>query len=248
MKDSRWQIWVGIGLFLLSVVLYFALYEYAPARAGDILFYTFLDFAFIPINVLVVGLILNGLLSYRERRQQAKRMNMLVGAFYSEVGTGLLALLAPFDPDVDRLRRDLIPTGQWAARRFQEARADIRSFDARLDSHRGDLGAVRDFLLPRRGFILGMLQNPNLLEHQEFAETLWAVMHLTDELAARPSLSGLPESDMAHLSVDLQRAYKALVEEWLHHMEHLKSDYPYLFALAVRTNPFDPEARVIVEG
>jgi hypothetical protein len=26
-------------------------------------------------------------------------------------------------------------------------------------------------------------------------------------------------------------------------MEHLKEQYPYLFSLAMRTNPFDPEAR-----
>jgi hypothetical protein len=26
-------------------------------------------------------------------------------------------------------------------------------------------------------------------------------------------------------------------------MAHLREDYPYLFSLAVRTNPFDPEAR-----
>jgi len=28
------------------------------------------------------------------------------------------------------------------------------------------------------------------------------------------------------------------------HMEHLKADYPYLFSLAVRTNPFDPNATI----
>ena len=246
MKNSRWQIWVGVGLFALSVVLYFGLYEYAPSRSGDIVFYTFLDFAFIPINVLVVGLILNGLLSYRERRQQDKRLNMLIGAFYSEVGTGLLALLAPFDPDLDRLRAELVPTAAWTPKQFLAARTSIRTFDARIDSKRADLETVRDYLVPRRSFILGMLQNPNLLEHEEFAETLWAVMHLTDEVVARRSLDGLPKSDMAHLSLDIQRAYKALVEEWLHYMEHLKTDYPYLFALAVRTNPFDPDARVEV--
>jgi hypothetical protein len=27
-------------------------------------------------------------------------------------------------------------------------------------------------------------------------------------------------------------------------MEHLKKEYPYLFSLALRTNPFDPEASV----
>lgn len=247
-RAANWQIWVGVGLLAASVVLYFALYEYAPGRSGDIVFYSFLDFAFIPINVLVVGLILNGLLSYRERRQVAKRLNMLIGAFYSEVGTQLLALLAPFDPDLDQLREDLIPKGSWDARMFADARAAVRDFDCRLDAHRGDLHTLRDFLVPKRSFILGMLQNPNLLEHQEFAETLWAVMHLTDEVTARGSLDSLPEPDMAHISVDLQRAYVALVEEWLHHMEHLKTDYPYLFALAVRTNPFDPEARVEVTG
>jgi hypothetical protein len=29
-------------------------------------------------------------------------------------------------------------------------------------------------------------------------------------------------------------------------MRHLKTDYPYLFSLAVRQNPFDPEASVTV--
>jgi len=32
----------------------------------------------------------------------------------------------------------------------------------------------------------------------------------------------------------------------LAHMEHLKNEYPYLFSLAVRTNPFDPNASVEV--
>ena len=38
-----------------------------------------------------------------------------------------------------------------------------------------------------------------------------------------------------------------LVREWLSHMEHLKVDYPYLFSLAVRTNPFDPNASAEVQ-
>jgi hypothetical protein len=29
-------------------------------------------------------------------------------------------------------------------------------------------------------------------------------------------------------------------------MDHLRSMYPYLFSLAVRTNPFDPAASVVV--
>jgi hypothetical protein len=29
-------------------------------------------------------------------------------------------------------------------------------------------------------------------------------------------------------------------------MKHLKEDYPYLFSLAVRTNPFNPDASPVI--
>lgn len=48
------------------------------------------------------------------------------------------------------------------------------------------------------------------------------------------------------LGGDIRRTYSRIVLEWLHYMEHLKEDYPYLFSLAMRTNPFDPEAKVEV--
>lgn len=31
-------------------------------------------------------------------------------------------------------------------------------------------------------------------------------------------------------------------------MKHLKESYPYLFSLAVRTNPFDPAASPVVDS
>jgi len=248
MRRLNWQFWVGIGLLVLSIVLYVLLYEARPGRAEDIFFYTFLDLAFIPINVLFVGLILNGLLNYRERGAQHKRLNMLIGAFFSELGTALLARLRDFDPDLAELRADLICRNDWTASSFAHAREHAAEAGKHVDSSRGDLTALRDFLLPKRSFMLGMLQNPSLLEHEEFTDLLWAVLHLADELAARPSLEDLPRADMAHLSVDIRRAWLASLREWLTYMQHLKSDYPYLFALAVRTNPFDPEADATIQG
>jgi len=38
-----------------------------------------------------------------------------------------------------------------------------------------------------------------------------------------------------------------LVQEWLDYMEYLKVNYPYLFSLAMRTNPFDRKASPVVE-
>jgi hypothetical protein len=46
----------------------------------------------------------------------------------------------------------------------------------------------------------------------------------------------------------MQRAYWALISQWLNYMNHLREFYPYLFSLAVRTNPFDPDAVVEIQG
>ena len=94
--------------------------------------------------------------------------------------------------------------------------------------------------------MLGLLENPNLLEHDEFTDLLWAVFHLIEELEVRRSLDRLPGSDMNHLSVDIKRAYSHLIREWIMYMRHLQQDYPYLYSLAARTNPMNPDARVEV--
>ena len=81
-----------------------------------------------------------------------------------------------------------------------------------------------------------------MLEHESFTDLLWAVFHLTEELDNRKDVTQLPDSDYDHLSGDIKRAYSLLISAWLAYMGHLKTDYPYLFSLAVRTNPFDPQA------
>ncbi len=40
----------------------------------------------------------------------------------------------------------------------------------------------------------------------------------------------------------MKRFYGLLTAEWLDYVRHLQENYPYLFSLAVRTNPFDPAA------
>jgi hypothetical protein len=72
---------------------------------------------------------------------------------------------------------------------------------------------------------------------------LWAVFHLAEELENRSDLSNLSAPDLAHLSADLKRAYAAIAGEWLDYIRHLKITYPYLYSLAVRLNPLDPNAR-----
>ena len=106
---------------------------------------------------------------------------------------------------------------------------------------------IRNFFKEKRQFLLNLLENPNLLEHESFTNLLWAVFYLTEKLTLRRGLNGLPETDYQHLAGDMKRAYHLLTVEWLNYMKHLKANYPYLFSLAVRTNPFDANASVEVK-
>jgi hypothetical protein len=241
MKRFRWQLIFGVSLIVLSAIFYISQILIFK-RPQDTAFYIFQDLAFVPISVLIVTLILDQLLRLREKRAMLKKMNMVIGAFFSEVGTNLLKSFPDFDLHNDQIRGNLIVTSDWSGQEFSSVRNRLKNYDYKIESQRGNLEDLKGFLIGKRDFLLGLLENPNLLEHESFTDLLWAVFHLTEELACRVDLRQLPKTDYDHLSGDIKRAYILLISEWLAYMKHLKVDYPYLFSLAVRTNPFDPNA------
>lgn len=76
---------------------------------------------------------------------------------------------------------------------------------------------------------------------------LQAVFHLLEELQFRIEIEALPNSDIKHLNGDAHRVYKLIAIQWLNYMQYLADNYPYLFSLAMRTNPFDENRTVIVK-
>jgi hypothetical protein len=245
MKRFSWQILLGLSFIFLSAILY--LIHYAIFRDSHHIFlYLIGDIAFLPIQVLLVSLIIDQLLSAREKRAMLKKMNMVIGAFFSEVGTQLLKSFYVFASHEDPMRKDLFENNDWSNKAFSNIHRHLKDYNYRVESQKGDLEGLRNFLLEKRDFLLRLLENPNLLEHESFTELLWAVFHLTEELASRIDLKQLPETDYKHLSGDTKRAYILLISEWLAYMKHLRDNYPYLFSLAARMNPFDPQASPIV--
>jgi hypothetical protein len=232
-------------LLLVSLVLYFADY-YLFGRAGEIGFSFMSNVAFLPVYVLFVTLMIERVIKESERAAMMKKMNMVIGIFFSEVGTHLLRDFMDFFPDGAEVSKVLRPTPQWKDKDFLAAQTFLKGQDIRLDSRRGDLGALKTFLGEKKGTMLMLMENPNLLEHAAFTDLLWAVFHLIEELQARRTLEGLPESDLDHISGDMKRAHTHLLMEWVSYMWHLKKDYPYLYSLAVRMNPMNPDAHVEV--
>lgn len=246
MGRIHWQVILGAVLVALSAIVYVV--HYLIFRdTHHIFIYLVGDIAFVFFEVLLVTLIIHKLLTDREKRSRLEKLNMVIGAFFSEVGTHLLAYFSDFDPKLDQIRAELVVTQGWSEKEFSTVSKRLKDYDYGIDIHKVELVELRAFLVGKRNFLLRLLENPNLLEHESFTELLRAVFHLTEELGNREDVSGLPESDLKHIAGDITRAYVQLVRQWLDYMKHLKDNYPYLFSLAIRTNPFDREASPIVK-
>jgi hypothetical protein len=246
-RERIFLIVVGVILVAVAAILY-AGNILVFHRNEDTFYYMWIDIAFLPLEVLVVGVIVERLISRREKSAIAQKLNMVIGAFFSELGTPLLARLLPIMGGAGEIREHMHLKASWKKEDFAEAFQYARNVKCDIDLGQVDLYELRDYLLEKRDFMLRLLENPNLIEHDRFTDLLWAVMHVIDELEARPALTGLPSSDESHLELDARRAYNALLSEWVLYVEHLKTNYPYLFSLVVRTHPFQEEPSATVSG
>ena len=244
MKKLGWRVKLGAALVAATAVL--MVVHYLIFRdAYNLGFYTVHAIVMMPLEVLFVTIILNALLERRSRQERLHKLNMVVGAFFSETGSDLLRRISALD-ETPEVREQCRVDGTWDAARYAAARRFASAHSYRVSVSPEHLEAMRGFLANRQQFVLALLQHPNLLEHESLTDTLWAVSHIAEELRARASFEDLPASDLRHLAGDIERAYAALTVEWLEYARYLQSAYPYLFSLTVRTSPLDPEASAIV--
>lgn len=239
---SRWfYIKLALLFGVLSALTYFSHFLIFH-DAHHIFIYLVGDLGFMFLEVLLITLVFHELLSRREKKLIIEKLNMVIGAFFSEVGTELLRFFSDMDPQEDRISKELIITKDWTEEGFTTAIARIKNTKFEIDPLRGDLLGLKKFMKQKREFLLRLLENPNILEHESFTGVLWAVFHLGEELSARKNIEEMGTADLGHITGDISRAYGQLIQEWLEYMMHLKNNYPYLFSLALRTNPFDPSA------
>ncbi|MDO9517635.1 MAG: hypothetical protein Q7J10_06235 [Methanosarcinaceae archaeon] len=246
MNTSKWYKIFGLLLVVISATIYFIHYLIFD-DTHHIFIYLLGDIAFVPIEVLMVTLILHQLLTYMERRNKLEKLNMVIGVFFSEIGTKLLCFLSDFDPNLDAVRHELVVTNDWIDEDFLDTKKRLKNYNYSVNIQDIDIEKLRTLLGEKRNLLIQLLENPTLLEHESFTELLRSVFHLLEELVARGDLSNLPDTDLDHLSGDIERVYGLLVGQWLNYMHHLKNNYPYLFSLSMRTNPFDTSASPVVK-
>jgi voltage-gated potassium channel len=233
---------------------YFVIVTMATVGYGDVHPVTTAGKAFAVVLIIMgvgtfLGVVANVseiMLARREIEGRMEKLNMVIGVFFSEVGLEFLSRLSHYDPSFDAIRPELMVSARWTDKDFEKVGRDVLKHDYSVDMGRVDLVDLKSFCSGKRDFMVRLIENPVLLEHESFTDLLRAVFHLGEELAYRKSFDGVPPADLAHLGGDIKRSYHLLVGEWISYMKHLKNNYPFLFSLAVRTNPFDASASVVV--
>ena len=148
----NWRVYFGILLVAISALLYLVHY-YEFGDLNHIELYGLGDLAFLPIEVLLVVLVVDWAISEQEKRSQITKLNMVIGIYFSEVGTALLKAFSSFDPNVERIRDELLVRGTWTTRDFAEASMRLKKHKYKLVYEKDDPKALQ-FLQNLRSFLI----------------------------------------------------------------------------------------------
>jgi hypothetical protein len=123
---------VLIILAIISTMLYFLDY-FIIGSAKDIASSFLGNLAFLPIYVIFVTFVIEKILRERERQTVMRKLNMVIGVFFSEVGNHLLKELTAYVVMSDNLRSQLQVSGQWKGEDFQRALDYLKNHDPKID-------------------------------------------------------------------------------------------------------------------
>ncbi len=246
MKNKSWHLTISVLFISLSAIIY-SIQIMVFHNTQETFFLLFQDLSFVPINVLLVTFFLDRLMKKREKQAFLNKLNMIIGVFFNDLGLDFIRQCNTIVPDIGKINSQLQVSAKWTDSDFADVKKNLCLNANQLSPDADNLNALREYLQKKKESLLALLANPNLLEHDAFTNLLWAVFHLADELSHRNTISTIPQTDIDHLKVDIHRAYRLVIIEWVLYMKHLKQDYPYLFSVSVRTNPFNPDADIIVE-
>jgi hypothetical protein len=242
----RLKVYAGILLVIMSIgiagfriaenlplfdAIYFGIVTIATVGYGDIHPATVMGKVFALFLIIggvgtFLGVVANAtelILSRRENQIYLQKVHMVLGIFFSEIGTWMLTYFVRLDPDANSKREHLCITQSWSDTHFTKAQIQTSQYVYRVDINGINSESLRNFLDAKGEFLLRLLENPVLLEHESFTLLLQAIYHLREEFLCREDLSSLPESDYAHLSADARRTYGLIVPQWIGYMKYLKT-------------------------
>lgn len=215
-------------LVALSMVMYLG--HWLIYRDFDrIASYFYLHLSFLPIHALVLGIIIEEMVSFREKASRRRKLNLFLGIFFRQMGVDFLLKIADMLKNRAEFDRLIIVDQDWGHREFRRARQEIDKFHPQMQAKAEDIMSLMEQLKSHESEIMSMTRNPLLLEFERLHATLMSLFHLIEELHFRQPLHQLDPNAVNHLARDAGKSLRLLGKLWLRYMEHLKFTHPSLF-------------------
>ena len=251
MGKLSWKVKFSILMIILIIVIYGS--NYLVLGDGEhIISYIWTHLGFIPVDILLVAFLLDEIIERKEKEAMLEKLDMLMSTFFSEVGNELISQLSAvnkYKANTENLKSIKNWTEEDFDNKLTELKSTTTDFSADISPEQREefLENLRTLLAGKKEFIINLINNPNLLEKEEFTGLINAILHLDEELEHRSDLALVNDADFGHLNGDMQRVYEKLVYEGVYYLKYLYKHYPYMIALIIRTNPFDETADVYVK-
>lgn len=247
---NNWKIKYGIIFLIITIIIYGLFIILGMGDSHEVTHYIWLHLGFIPLDLLLLGLIIEDLLSKKEKEAFQEKLDMIVASFFSEMGNDLITKLSSVNSNkissLESIRKWDLKDYNNALKFLKENPSEIVIMNL-SDDKIIFLKDLRELLHNNRSFLVNLINNPNLLEKEEFSALLLAIFHLCDELELREDFTKISKADFNHLKIDVDRVYSNIVYEWVRYLRHLYIFHPYMLSIAIRTNPFDKDASIYVD-
>ncbi len=237
----KWELKISIVL-LLSSIFFYAVNYLTFHDTGFIEKYILAQLGFLPISVLLVSIVLNSLMVRRTKKERQTKLNIVIGSFFGEVGKDLLRYLSKYDIKPEELAREVISLSSMSVGDIKNLEDEMKTRKFQLKVRNMNLYELRKFLIENKEFIVNILDNPVILEHETFTDLLWNVLHVTEELKRIINFDNISEDDYEDIKGDLEKLYFLLSYEWVKYVRYLHDAYPHIFQYEARTAPFIPHS------
>ncbi|PWX52426.1 hypothetical protein CYK89_14360, partial [Clostridium perfringens] len=140
-KQKKEFLMIGIGLIGLSLILHYVHYLIFQDLHHTLIF-LFADIAFIPMEVFFTTLVIDKLLEKREKEHLRDKLSMLIGVFFSELGTDILNTFVYADDNTEIIAKEALVTKEWNKNEFKNLEKLVDEYEYDIDIKKVDLIAL----------------------------------------------------------------------------------------------------------
>lgn len=188
-----------------------------------------LSLAYVPIGVLYDFLVLKKVITKGEKIKLERRMNVVIGSVFHEIGNSIISLVVVADRNIDELKRICKMDQSWNDGDFDRLSDSIMEYSCDIDINKIDLIKLRDLITKKDQLFLDLIISSSLDDYKDFNEMIISILHLRDEFDSLFINDVLEENDEEHMRFDICKSYKLLLVFWVRYMKSLRDFYPAMF-------------------